>query len=97
MSGGATQVKLRVVPGARRPGIAGRHGGGWKVRVAEPPENGRANDAVLRLLAKTLRLPARSIELVSGHGSREKIVALTGISADGAERLLTRAAGKGRL
>jgi uncharacterized protein len=95
MSGGATQVKLRVSPGARRPGIAGRHGAAWKVRVAEPPEDGRANAAVLRLLSQTLHLPARSVELVSGHASRDKIVAVSGISADGAERLLAQAAGKG--
>jgi uncharacterized protein len=96
MTGRATQVKLRVSPSARRPGIAGRHGGAWKVRVAEPPEDGRANDALVRLLAEALRVPARSVELVSGHGSRDKIVALTGISADGAERLLAEAAGRGR-
>jgi uncharacterized protein (TIGR00251 family) len=96
MSGGATQVKLRVSPGARRPGIAGRHGAAWKIRVAEPPEDGRANDAVLRLLSETLDLPVKSVELVAGHTSRDKVVALTGISPDGAERLLARAAGKGR-
>ena len=96
MSGRATQVKLRVSPGARRPGIAGRHGGAWKVRVAEPPEGGRANEAVVRLVAEALGVSARSVELVSGHASRDKVVSLTGISADGAERLLAEAAGTGR-
>ena len=96
MGAAATQVRLRVSPGARRPGIAGRHGESWKVRVAEPPEDGRANDAVVRLLAQTLRLGARDVRVVAGHASRDKVVTLDGISAAGAERLLEQAAGKER-
>jgi uncharacterized protein (TIGR00251 family) len=96
VSTAAARVKLRVSPGARRPGIAGRHGDAWKVRVAEPPEDGRANDAVLELVADALRVPARSVQLVSGHASRDKVVALDGVSADEAERLLAEAAGKER-
>ena len=94
MTVAATRGRLRVAPGARRPGVAGRHGEAWKVRVTEPPEGGRANDAVVRLLAETLHLAARDVRVVAGHGSRDKVVALEGISADGAERLLLEAAGK---
>ena len=68
-----TRLKLRVSPGARRPGVAGRYGDAWKVRVVEPPEDGRANDAVLRLLSDALGVRA---ELVSGFASRDKVVAL---------------------
>jgi len=88
-----TRLKLRVSPGARRPGVAGRYGDAWKVRVVEPPEDGRANDAVLRLLSDTLGVRA---ELVSGFASRDKVVALDGITAENAERLLSAAAGKER-
>ena len=88
-----TRLKLRVTPGARRPGIAGRYGDGWKVRVAEPPEDGRANDAVLRLVSDALGVSA---ELVSGFASRDKVVAVDGITAENAERLLSAAAGKER-
>ena len=88
-----TRLKLRVSPGARRPGIAGRYGDGWKVRVAEPPEDGRANDAVLRLVSDALGVRA---ELVSGFASRDKVVAVDGITAENAERLLSAAAGKER-
>jgi uncharacterized protein (TIGR00251 family) len=87
-----TRLKLRVSPGARRPGIAGRHGDGWKVRVAEPAESGRANDAVLRLLVDTLGVDVR---LVSGRSTRDKIVALD-LDEAHAERLLSEAAGKVR-
>jgi uncharacterized protein (TIGR00251 family) len=89
-----TRLKLRVSPGARRPGIGGRHGDAWKVRVSEPPEDGRANEAVLRLLAKTLDVPRRRLAVVSGHTSRDKIVVLDGLDQAQAERLLAAAGGE---
>jgi hypothetical protein len=88
-----TRVRLRVSPGSRTAGIAGRHGDAWKVRVTAPAEGGRANAAVVRLLAETVRLPRSSVSLVSGHGAREKIVELSGIAPDETERRLA-AAGK---
>ena len=75
----STRVLLRVAPGAARAGVVGRHGDAWKVRVTAPPEDGRANDAVLRLLADTLAVPRNAVLLVSGHGSRDKIVELMGL------------------
>ena len=63
----STRVRLRVSPGAGRAAIVGRYGDGWKVRVTAAPEHGRANDAVLRLLADALSLPRESLTLVSGH------------------------------
>jgi uncharacterized protein (TIGR00251 family) len=89
-----TRLKVRVSPGARRPGIAGRHGDAWKVRVAEPPEDGRANEAVLRLLAETLDVPRARVTLVSGHSSRDKIVVLDGVEQKQTERLLDSAGEK---
>ena len=61
------------------------------MRVAAPPEDGRANDAVVRLLADTLALPQRDVRIVSGHGARDKVVELAGIAADDAERRLESA------
>jgi hypothetical protein len=89
----STRLELRVVPGARRPGVVGRHGSAWKVRVSAPPEDGRANQAVLGLLAEALRLPRRAVSIVAGHGSRDKIVACEGLSADEIEVRLASAAG----
>jgi uncharacterized protein len=83
-------MRLRVSPGARSNAVVGRHGDGWKVRVTAPPEDGRANDAVLRLLAERLDLPGASVTLVSGHSGRDKIVELAGIDAAEAERRLER-------
>ena len=88
---GPTKLTLRVSPGARRGGVVGRQGAVWKIRVTAPPEDGRANDALVRLLAKTLDVPRRDIEIVSGHGARDKIVALAGIGPDEIERRLASA------
>ena len=86
----STRLNLRVSPGAPRSAVVGRHGAGWKVRVAAPPEDGKANDAVLRLLAERLDLPGRNVTLVSGPSGRDKIVELAGIDAAEAERRLGR-------
>ena len=88
MAGGATRLRLRVVPGARDSGVVGRHGEAWKVRVKAPPERGRANDAAVRLLAETLRVAPESVTLVAGHGSRDKVVEVAGLDRAEAERRL---------
>ena len=92
MGAETTRLRLRVSPGATRAAVVGRHGDAWKVRVAEAPERGRANEAVLRLLAEALALPRTALTLVSGHGAREKIVELTGIGPALIERRLSSAA-----
>lgn len=90
----STRVRLRVSPGANSAHVVGRHGEAWKVRVAAPPEGGRANEAVVRLLAETLSLPCDAVTLVSGHGARDKIVQLAGLDPTQIERRLSSAAGK---
>lgn len=92
----SARLKLRVAPGAGRAGVIGRHGAAWKVRVTAPPADGKANAAVVRLLAATLALPVRDVEIVSGHTSRDKTVALTGIDNDEIERRLAEASAVGK-
>lgn len=87
----STRVRLRVSPGARRNELVGRHGEAWKIRVAAPPEGGRANDAVLDLLARELSLPRRSLSIVSGQAAREKVVRMEGIDRAETERRLEAA------
>jgi len=87
------RLSLRVAPGAVRAGVVGRHGDSWKVRVAAAPEAGKANAAVVRLLAETLALPAADVAIVSGHTSRDKTVELRGIDGDELERRLVHASG----
>src|SRR5438128_9680922 len=94
MEAGSTRLRLRVSPGATRAGVVGRHGAAWKVRVTAAPEGGRANDAVVRLLADALSLPRRDVDIVSGHAARDKVVSVAGIDADEIERRLSVAVGK---
>jgi uncharacterized protein (TIGR00251 family) len=86
----STRLQVRVSPGARASTIVGRHGDGWKVRVAAAPEDGQANEALVRLLSERLAIPRASVQLVSGRRSRDKIVSLTGIDAAETERRLGR-------
>jgi uncharacterized protein (TIGR00251 family) len=96
VKGARTSLRLRVVPGAQRSGIVGRHADGWKVRVAAAPEAGKANEALLRLLARTLELPRRDLELTRGTASRDKVVTLEGLTSEAANGKLAAAAERGR-
>ena len=82
MAAPSTRLRLRVSPGAGRDEFVGRYGEGWKVRVDAPPERGRANDAVLRLVAKRLGIARTAVTLVSGASARDKVVELHGMTAE---------------
>jgi uncharacterized protein len=86
-----------VLPGSATAGVTGRHGEVWKVRVRAAPERGRANEAVLDLLAGTLALPRRDVRLVGGHGTRDKVIELAGLTADETDRRLAAAERKGQV
>jgi uncharacterized protein (TIGR00251 family) len=83
-----TRLRIRVSPGARTTEFVGRHGDGWKVRVAAPPERGRANDALLDLLAERLHVTPAELTVVAGRSSRDKVVELRGLEPDEAARRL---------
>lgn len=76
-------LRLSVQPGAGRAAVVGRHGDALRIRVAPPPADGRANEAVVRLVAELLGVPERDVELVSGQRSRQKRIRVEG--ADPAE------------
>lgn len=88
---GAVVLRLHVQPGAGRTTMVGRHGEALKVRVAAPPEGGRANAACLSLVAATLGVAESQVELVSGPSSRAKRVRITGVAPDDVRRLLASA------
>lgn len=80
-SGGALTFAVRVVPRASKSAVAGEHGGALKVRVAAPPVEGAANRELARLLAEEFGVPARAVEVLSGHASKTKVVRVRGATA----------------
>lgn len=81
-------LALHVQPGAKRSEIAGLYGAALKIRLAAPPIEGRANEALLKFIAELFGVPLRQVELKQGGQSRRKVVAITGSNID-PENLLT--------
>ncbi len=81
-------LRVHVQPGASGDGIAGVHGDALKVRVRALATSGRANEAVITLLAKELGVPAAALALTSGASSRDKRVRFGGLSAAELEKRL---------
>jgi len=82
---------VRVQPRSRKSEIAGERAGALLVKVTAPPVDGKANDAVRRLIAKRLRVPISRISVVRGESARHKLVEVEGI--DDAELRRALAAG----
>ena len=80
-------VPVRVQPGARRTGVLGIQAGRLRLAVAAPPQQGKANQAAARLLAKVAQVAPAQVELIRGASSRTKEFLLQGLSA---QQLLTR-------
>ena len=78
---GTLQLTVHVQPGAKTTSCAGIHGDALKIRLAAPPVDGKANQALIDWLAKTLGCPQSAIELIRGQTSRRKT-----LSIDASER-----------
>jgi len=83
-------LHISVMPNAKRTEVDGLHDGALRVRLAAPPIEGRANEALVAWLAKSLGVRRRDIELLRGESSRRKQVAIA-VSHDVAARWLARA------
>jgi uncharacterized protein len=82
------ELDVRVIPRARTTDIGGERDGALVVRLAAPPVDGAANDALIELFATTLRVPRRAITIVSGARGRRKRIAIAGVTADAVRTLL---------
>jgi uncharacterized protein (TIGR00251 family) len=71
-------IPVIAQPGAKRSAIVKFHDGAVKIAVNQPPDKGRANEAIMELLADALNLPIRSLELVAGATSRRKMILARG-------------------
>jgi uncharacterized protein (TIGR00251 family) len=76
--GDTLSLTLHVQPGAKRTEVCGLHGEALKIRLAAPPIEGRANEALLRFIADSFDVAMRQVELKQGGQSRRKVVAVTG-------------------
>jgi uncharacterized protein (TIGR00251 family) len=81
-------LRLYVQPRAKRTQIAGVHGDAMKLRVAAPPVDGAANEAILAFLAEVFGVPQRAVTLRSGDTSRQKVVEVRGVTVEQAAKSL---------
>ena len=73
-----TIFKVYLQPRSSRNEIVGTYRDGIKVKVTAPPIEGKANEALIKFLAKEFKISASSVEIIKGHNSREKIVRIGG-------------------
>jgi len=73
-------LPVRAQPGARKNGVQGEQAGSLKVAVTAPPEDGRANKALVEVLREVLKLKRSQVELLSGETSREKKFLIRGVT-----------------
>jgi len=77
----AATIDIRVIPRASHTRVDGERAGAILIRLAAPPVDGAANDALVAFLAEQLDLPRRNIAIVSGATSRNKRVSIDGMDA----------------
>lgn len=75
-------IDVRVIPRTGRSGFAGLRDGALLVRLAAAPVGGGANDEIIALIARTLHIPKRDVEIVSGQRSRSKRIRIRGIDRE---------------
>lgn len=85
---GNTVLAIKAVPGASRDEISGALGERLKVRISAPPEDGKANKAVVRLIADALEVSPNEVELVAGASRAEKTLLIRGLSPEEVVRRL---------
>src|SRR5436305_1361478 len=86
-------LPVRAQPNAKRAGVVGEHNGALKVAVTVPPEDGRANAALVEVLREQLGLKRSQVELTSGQSSRDKRFLVRGVSREELSARLARLLG----
>ncbi len=74
---GHITLTLHIQPGAKKTEFAGLHGDALKIRLAAPPVDGKANEALIKFVAETLKLPKAAVNLKSGQTSRRKVLEIS--------------------
>jgi uncharacterized protein (TIGR00251 family) len=81
-------LRVHIVPNAKIDKMVGEHGGAIKIKLRAPAVEGKANAALISFLAERLKVPARTIVLMRGHKSRDKLVRIDGCGEDEVRRQL---------
>jgi uncharacterized protein len=81
-------LAVHVIPGAKKDEFAGKFGDAIKIRLTAPPVEGKANKALLNFLAKKLKVKKSQLEIVAGESSRDKLVAVIGLSPEEVDKAL---------
>jgi uncharacterized protein len=87
------RLTLKVRAGTRQTQFAGRYADAWRLHVAAPPVDGKANEAIVRFLADLAGIPRSAIRIVSGATASTKILELNGISPDRLHRAILESNG----
>jgi hypothetical protein len=82
------RLTVKVHPRAKRTALAGRLGDAWKLDLAAPPVDGKANEECIRFFAELARVPRSRVSIVLGASSRTKVVDIDGLSQDRLQELL---------
>ena len=83
-----TTLRVHVVPNAKIDRVVGEHGGAIKIKLRASAVEGKANAALIDFLAERLNVPARTIVLLRGHKSRDKLVRVDNLSEEEMRRRL---------
>ena len=81
-------LRVHVVPNAKIDQVVGEHGGAIKIKLRAPAVESKANSALIGFLAERLNVPARTIVLLRGKKSRDKLVRIDGLTEDDVRRRL---------
>lgn len=84
---GRITLTLHIQPGAKKTEFAGLHGDALKIRLAAPPVDGKANEALIRFIADSLKLPKSGVSLKSGQASRRKVLEIAGTTLAAVDKL----------
>ena len=83
------RLTVKVHPRAKRSAVTGRFGDAWKLDLAAPPVDGKANDECVRFFAELARVPRARVRIVTGLTSRTKVVEIEGVPQEDLERRLS--------
>ena len=87
------RLTVKVHPRAHRSALAGRLGDAWKLHLAAPPVDGKANEECIRFFAELCGVPRARVRIVTGSASRNKVVEIEGVSQEALDQLLATAGG----